>query len=275
MAGAVIVANSLVARGSVGGRASLSVLERAGVPVVFVPTVVLAWHPGHGPATREVPAGFDAIVDDIAGAPWLGEVCGVLTGYLGAARQAAALARLVGAVKDANREAVHLCDPVIGDERGLYVPAETATAMRDELMPNADIATPNLFELAWLAGSEPGDLDAIAAAASALAAPEVAVTSVLEGNGETGAAAFTSEGAWLARHARVEDAPHGTGDLFAALYLARRLAGTPSKTALAAAAGGAFAMAERAADAGLDELPLATAGALLDRPVSGVTVARL
>ena len=48
----VIVVNSLVARGSVGGRASVFALERLGFPVVFVPTVVLSWHPGHGRATR-------------------------------------------------------------------------------------------------------------------------------------------------------------------------------------------------------------------------------
>jgi pyridoxine kinase len=52
---AVIVVNSLVARGGVGGRASVFALERLGFPVWLVPTVLLSWHPGQGPATRIVP----------------------------------------------------------------------------------------------------------------------------------------------------------------------------------------------------------------------------
>jgi pyridoxine kinase len=47
----VVVLNSLVARGAVGGRTCVFALERMGFPVVFVPTVILPWHPGHGPAS--------------------------------------------------------------------------------------------------------------------------------------------------------------------------------------------------------------------------------
>ena len=55
----VIVVNSLVARGGVGGRASVFALERLGFPVIFVPTLVLPWHPGHGRATRMEPDAGD------------------------------------------------------------------------------------------------------------------------------------------------------------------------------------------------------------------------
>jgi pyridoxine kinase len=53
---------------------------------------------------------------------------------------------------------VVLLDPVIGDyQKGLYVSAETARAIRDYLMPIAQIVTPNRFEaevLLGLAGDE-------------------------------------------------------------------------------------------------------------------------
>ena len=52
---AVIVVSSHVARGSVGNRAAVFALETLGHPVWAVPTVLLPWHPGHGPATRIVP----------------------------------------------------------------------------------------------------------------------------------------------------------------------------------------------------------------------------
>ena len=96
---AVIVVSSHVARGTVGNRAAVFALETLGHPVWAVPTVVLPWHPGHGRATRIVPPSdqFAALMDDLARAPWLGEVGAVLSGYLGDAEQAGAVAHLVGA----------------------------------------------------------------------------------------------------------------------------------------------------------------------------------
>ncbi len=150
----VIVISSHVVRGSVGNRAAVFALETLGFPVWAVPTVVLPWHPGHGPAGRIVPPAeeFSRLMQDLQRAPWLGEVGAVLTGYLGHPEQAAAVAELVKAVKAKNPEAVYLCDPVIGDEKGLYVPEATAMGIRDRLLPLADIATPNRFELSWLTG---------------------------------------------------------------------------------------------------------------------------
>jgi pyridoxine kinase len=57
----------------------------------------------------------------------------VLSGYLGDAGQAADVARLVGAVRDANPDALYMCDPVIGDAGGLYVPEAVATAIASKL----------------------------------------------------------------------------------------------------------------------------------------------
>ena len=75
---AVIVISSHVARGSVGNRAAVFALETLGHPVWAVPTVLLPWHPGHGPATRIVPDAdqFSAFMKDLERAPWLGEVAG-------------------------------------------------------------------------------------------------------------------------------------------------------------------------------------------------------
>ena len=94
---AVIVISSHVVRGSVGNRAAVFALETLGHPVWAVPTVILPWHPGHGPAKRIVPEPqqFDDLIADLERAPWLGEVSGVITGYLGNAAQAASVARLV------------------------------------------------------------------------------------------------------------------------------------------------------------------------------------
>src|SRR5690606_38983669 len=107
---AVIVVSSHVARGSVGNRAAVFALEALGHPVWAVPTVILPWHPGHGPGTRIVPQPdqFAALMRDLEGAPWLGEVGAVLSGYLGDAGQAACLASLVASVKARNPRALYI-----------------------------------------------------------------------------------------------------------------------------------------------------------------------
>jgi len=93
----VIVISSHVVRGSVGNRAAVFALETLGFPVWAVPTVVLPWHPGHGPAGRIVPPAqeFATLMQDLERAPWLGEVGAILTGYLGNPEQAKAVAGLV------------------------------------------------------------------------------------------------------------------------------------------------------------------------------------
>ncbi len=153
--GTVIVISSHVVRGTVGNRAAVFALETLGHPVWALPTVILPWHPGHGRATRVAISSddFDAIVSDLIRAPWRGEVKAVLSGYLGSAAQARSVARLVESLRADNPDLLYMCDPVCGDDRGLYVPEETATAIRDNLIPLASIATPNRFELAWLTGT--------------------------------------------------------------------------------------------------------------------------
>ena len=139
---------------------------------------ILPWHPGHGKATRIETGGgdFAALVGDLRTAPRLGEIGGGLTGYFGDADQVEAVASLIQATT-AENSALYLCDPVIGDKGGLFRPEPLAVAIRDRLLPLADIATPNRHELEWLAGKSLADNDALVAAAMNLGPKEVVVTS--------------------------------------------------------------------------------------------------
>ncbi len=181
MAGDVVISiASHVARGSVGNRAMAFALERLGFETWSVPTIVLAHHPGHGPVERIVPdAGqFASLLEALIDGGRATEVTGIISGYLASPEQAHAVATLVEAVKAARPEALYLCDPVIGDRSsggggGLYVAEPLAAAIRDELLPLADLATPNAFECAWLAnaGDAEPDLVALARAPSAAGDP--------------------------------------------------------------------------------------------------------
>lgn len=279
---AVIVLSSFVARGSVGARAAFA-LERLGHRVWTLPTVILPWHPGHGRAHRMAlpESDFAALCADLARAPWLSEVGGVITGYLGSAGQADAAAQLVAAVKAANPAALHLADPVIGDFNvsgagGLYVPEPVAVAQRDRLVAIADVATPNRFELGWLTGQPVETLTEITVAARALGPKRVVVTSAPAlMAGKIAAALVTASEAIVAENQLIEGAPNGTGDLFAALLLSRLIGGASDEAALAAASASTFEVIVRSVKAGARELELVEEQDALVHPMAMVDIRRL
>jgi pyridoxine kinase len=275
---AVIVISSHVARGSVGNRAAVFALETLGFPVWAVPTVILPWHPGHGRATRIVPPldQFQALMADLERAPWLGEVGAVLSGYLGEGGQADSVASLVGAVKAKTPHAVYICDPVMGDSGGLYVPEATATAMRDRLMPIADIATPNRYELEWMAGAPLPDLKTVVAAALQAGPPTMLVTSApAMMAGGTGNLLLNGNQALLAEHRLIDKPPNGLGDLTAAVYLARILSGQPAIKALQSTTAAVYEILARTAKRGGDELQLETDAQSLSHPMAMVQLRHL
>lgn len=269
----VIVLNSLVSRGSVGGRASLFALERLGFPVVFVPTVLLPWHPGHGPGTRLTVEAV--LIEDQSRSTAPETVGGCLTGYFGSALQVEAAIGLIAGLRAGGPAPLVLCDPVLGDAGRFYVPNEVRDSV-SRLAADADILTPNRFELAFLAGRDftrmTGNAGLVAAARS-LRRPEVVVTSAFAGPGETGNLLVTPHGAELVAHPVVAHAPHGTGDLLAALYLGHRLGGAAPRDALERATGATFRLVERAA--GADELPLAAGQDAFLAPPAGIRIEAL
>lgn len=275
---AVIVVSSHVARGAVGNRAAVFALETLGFPVWAVPTVILPWHPGHSRATRIVPPAdqFAALLADLERAPWLDEVDAVLSGYLGDAAQAEAVASLVTAVKARKPGALFVCDPVMGDSGGLYVPEATAIALRDVLIPLADIATPNRYELEWMTGVALPDLDSTIAAALDLGPPAMLVTSapatIAEG---TGNLLLDAHHALLAEHHRIDRPPNGLGDLTAAIYLARVLSGHPPAKALQSTTAAVYEILARTARRGGDELQLETDSQSLSHPMAMVHLRHL
>ncbi len=260
----VIVVNSLVARGGVGGRASVFLLERLGFPVIFLPTVLLPWHPGHGPGTRVTVA--PTLIDDIAREPG-GPVAGCFTGYFGDPAQVDAASRLISGLRSGGVRPLVLCDPVMGDSGRFYVAEGIRDGVR-ALARNADILTPNRFELAFLAGvdfTRLTDNAALVEAARSLGRPEVVVTSAFAGEGETANLLVTREGSELIAHRAVPEAPHGTGDALAALYLGHRLQGAAPRDALVRATGATLRLIEQAG--GAPEMPFAVAqDAIFDEP---------
>ena len=125
-----------------------------------MPTVVLSNQPGYARFAGEpVPAAqIAAMLDALEANGWLGDTAAVISGYLPSPEHVAAARSAVERVRRGNSAALYVCDPVFGDEpEGIYLSEATASAIRDELLPLASLATPNRFELSWLAGLPVGD----------------------------------------------------------------------------------------------------------------------
>ncbi len=279
----VLLITSQVVRGGISGRGLTFALERVGHDVWFLPTILLPWHPGQGKGTRIVPPSgdFTAIADDLARSPKLAEIGAVISGYLGDAGQAEAVAALVNAVKAVNPDAPYLCDPVMGDHGngsagGLYVPEKTAEAIRDRLVPLADIVTPNAFELGWLTGCDVDSEPQALFAARSLGIERVLVTSspALRRNAIANLLAGP-RGAVAAEHAAISDPPNGTGDLIAGLYLSNIMAGLDDEDALKRASASVFELVARSVKKGADELLFAEEQQSVVRAMALVTSRRV
>lgn len=274
----VLVISSQVARGAIGARAGVFALERLGLSTWLVPTVWMPWHPGHGRSTRLVPdeAGFRVALAEIAESPAAGEIGTVVTGYFASATQVEAAALLVERLRLATPGLTLVVDPVIGDGQALYVPTAVAEAVRDRLLPLADVATPNLFEAGWLAGRPVGSTAEAIAAARALPVPTVVVTSAPPMMTRAVAALLvTADGATQIEHPRIDDAAHGTGDLFAALFAGRLALGDPLEQAAVKAVTSVFEVVARSARARADELRLPAEQDVLLHPMAQVQVRRI
>lgn len=259
----ILSIQSLVSYGHAGNSAAMFPLQRLGHDVWPVVTVHFSNHTGYG-AARGPLLESDDIAEVIRGVEDRGALdrCdAVLSGYQGAEDVGAVVLDAVSNVKKRNPGAIYCCDPVMGDVgRGFFVRPGIPEFMRDKVVPAADVITPNQFELAFLAGTEPRTLDEVVDAAEAVRATgpgTVLVTSVLaEETPEDSLdmVAVSAEGAWLVRTPRLPINPPGAGDLTSAVFLANVLAGHDLPTALARTASSVFAVMEATAEAEAREM---------------------
>jgi pyridoxine kinase len=264
----VLSIQSWVAHGHAGNAAAVFPLQRLGLEVIAIHTVLFSNHTGYGDWGGRV---FDAalmaeVMAGVARRGVLPDTDALLTGYLGDAAIGAAVLDARAALKAANPRALWACDPVIGDVgRGVFVRPGIAEFFRDACVPEADILTPNHFELDLLTGSESRTLDAACAAAASLMArgpKRLLVTSLtVEGTPDDAVdiAAFGDGEAWRVRTPKLPIVGRGTGDVIAALFLAHTLAGLPLAECLSRAVSSLHGILRATIAAGRDEMALIAA----------------
>ena len=229
----ILSIQSEVVTGHVGNAAARFALQRLGHEAWSVPTIILSSHAGHAGFAGEAtsPALLHKLLDALSTQGRLALADGVQSGYLGSAEQAAIVAEAVVRTKAANKTALYCMDPVFGDDGRIYARPGVFEAMRDILLPLADILTPNAFELATLSGLPVGNVEEAIAAAASLNRPIVVVTSVPMAD-RLGTLMLAGGEALLASTPRLVSPPRGAGDLFAALLFGHLVSGDAAGDAL-------------------------------------------
>jgi len=264
----ILSIQSSVAYGHVGNSAAVFPLQRLGHEVWPVHTVLFSNHTGYGAWRGPVIAGSDVhqVIVGMEERGVLGQVDLVLTGYQGSPEIAAVVLDAVDRVKRANPEASYACDPVMGNaDSGCFVDPAIPPLIRDRVVPQADLVTPNQFELGELTGlalpatARLVDVLAAADACRALGPSTVLVTSVAHTDQPEDTLemiAITTDGAWSVRTPRLAFHANGSGDVTAALFSAHLLATRDPALALARTASSVFDLLTDTLRAGGGELRL-------------------
>ena len=280
----ILSIQSLVAYGHAGNSAALFPLQRLGFEVWPVVTVHFSNHTGYGAARGPLLTAGD-IAEVIGGVEDRGALdrCdAVLSGYQGAEDVGAVILDAVRNVKQRNPSAIYFCDPVMGDVgRGFFVRPGIPEFMRDQVVPAADVVTPNQFELGFLAGTQPATLEEVVDAAEVVRASgpgTVLVTSVITEETPPDVldmVAVGDGGAWSVRTPRLPINPPGAGDLTSAVFLANVLDGHSLEDALARTTSSVFAVMEATAAADSREMQIVTSQDALAEPAMQFEVSRL
>jgi pyridoxine kinase len=268
----ILSIQSWVSYGHVGNASAVFPLQRLGAEVWSINTVQFSNHTGYGHWTGQVYTGESVrdLVDGIGARDALRRCDAVLSGYMGDAGIGSAILHAVGRVRAANPAAIYCCDPVIGDtDTGVYVRPGIEAFLRDHALPQADIATPNRFELERLTGIDCATMHGVKSAAARLAGmmkPDglrcVLLTSLkTETTPGDHIDMLAAEGGsfHLLRTPRLPISVNGAGDAIAALFLFHRLRSGSAVTALEAAGSAVHGLLRRTAEAGSREILMVAA----------------
>ena len=261
----VLSIQSSVAYGHVGNSAAVFPLQRLGVEVWPVYTVHFSNHTGYG-AWRGPLLAADDVRDGVTGIEErcvLGQVDAVLSGYQGGEDIGDVILDAVARVKAANPAATYTCDPVMGNARsGCFVNPAIPPLLRERVVPQADVITPNQFELGFLTGTEPRSLEETlksADLAREMGPRTILVTSVERPDAPEGTLemmAIDDDGAWIVQTPRLPLKANGSGDVTAALFTAHRHEAGSSAEALGRTVSSVFDLLQNTLDSGERELQL-------------------
>lgn len=280
----ILSIQSAVAYGHVGNSAAVFPLQRIGVEVLPVYTVNFSNHTGYGAWRGPLisPADVAEVLTGIEERGVFPQIDAVLSGYQGSEGIGDVILDAVARVKAANPAAVYACDPVMGNAKsGCFVAPAIPVLLRERVVPAADIITPNQFELGFLTGTEPADLESTLVSAELardMGPRTVLVTSVERPDAPEGTIemlAVTDDGAWIVQTPRIPMKANGSGDVTAALFTAHYGATGDAALALARTVSSVFDLLQNTYDSGERELQLIESQEAYANPRMQFEVARV
>jgi pyridoxine kinase len=267
---AVLSIQSHVVYGYAGNTAAVFPMQRLGREVWAINTVEFSNHTGYGSWKGKVLGGelAEELVTGLEERGALSRCEAVLSGYLGDAAVGRAVTGAVRTVRSVAPNALYCCDPVMGDVgRGFYVKPDIPELFRNELVPLADIITPNQFELEALTGIETSTIDSARRAVDLIheKGPRIAlVTSFRSGNssGQIEMLASDKSGMYVITTPELPIAAGmaGSGDITASVFLSRYLETGDVKRTLELCTASIFGIIEASWQAYQDSFKEAAAG---------------
>ena len=226
----ILSIQSAVMHGAVGNSAAMPIYQYLRQPAESLDTVQLAAHPGFGTSMLSVTpaAELDSMLTDYAKLDVFNQLGAIQTGYFGDYSQIAPVAQFIIASRQVNQPLFYLLDPVLGDAGRLYVDSSISDSIRTNLLPNADIITPNQFELSLLAETAiQNETDAVKAARKLITGRLKAVfaTGVTTAAGQICDILVSSETEQIMTADKQPNGVSGSGDVLSAFFLNAILSG--------------------------------------------------
>ena len=157
MTTSIISIQSQVVHGHVGNSAAVLPMQAHGLNVAAVPTTLLSNHPGFETMRGRV-LEPELVGDLLRGVEERGLIETsryIVSGYLGSRANGEVVAAFVKRARQLNPDITYICDPVMGDTNlGVFVSDQVVECICDELVPLADLLTPNQYEVGLIAGSQ-------------------------------------------------------------------------------------------------------------------------
>lgn len=150
----ILSVQSKLVYGYVGSNVAEFAIQLHGLDVIAFPTVYLSAHTGHQPVygTKIEDKLFKDLITGVKNLDILDSIAHIITGYIGAEDILRSTTDLIREIKDKYPDRLYVCDPVMGDDVGLYIEESLAKKIITDLIPLCDLMTPNLFEFEYIVG---------------------------------------------------------------------------------------------------------------------------
>ena len=225
----VLSIQSHVVHGYVGNKSATFPLQVLGFEVDAINSVQFSNHTGYSVIKGQVLQEKELadLFEGLEANDLLKCYSHLLTGYIGNASFLRQVAAILKKLRQVNPDLIYVCDPVMGDNGEMYVPKDLLPIYREEIVPLADIVTPNQYEVELLTEKKicseddiwcavewfhERNIDTVAISSSELGEPGHLRAYLSKRNGPRYALDIPKQGADISFT--------GTGDLFASLFLA-------------------------------------------------------